>query len=284
MSGVQEDSQNKSTSVEQQNNFNGPIIESEENGQPSQNESIYRSQENIQTFLNESTLENGQAATQESNFATDNEAEQRAILAAKYDELNNAQRLEHAKQLLGETAVIGEIVKAYTPLITSLNEAIRRIYNTYEYAQFNKQISNALLDRVDCIGAPIKALKRRKDKIEANFLNQNYYNSLMKLLAIVKKAQHFITDISYLWSLRKFQTTNAIKERFERIAIEFDKVIYEMPLEVPLDKELQSRKDTKAVEHDIAILNKVNYILNRCLFFIIIVYLIYFKSSYFGLL
>src|SRR5581483_11705863 len=170
------------------------------------------------------------------------------------------QRLELAKQLLGETAVIGEIVKSYAPLITSLNEAIRRIYNSYEYAQFNKQISNALLDRVDCIGAPIKALKRRKDKIEENFLNQNYYNSLMKLLAIVKKAQHFITDISYLWSLRKFQNTNAIKERFERISKEFDQVIADMPLEVSLDNELQRKKDERAIEHDIAILDRVNHI------------------------
>ncbi|CAG8532543.1 14074_t:CDS:2 [Funneliformis mosseae] len=261
MSGFRENTQSKPTSVEQhvQKNIYGSIIE--ENGQPSQSESMYISQEN-QPFLNASTTENGQVDAQipydtiQTDAAIDGMEEQRAILAAEYDGLDNSQRLEKAKQLLGETAVIGEIVKPYAPLITSLNEAIRRIYNTYEYAQFNKQISNALLDRVDCIAAPIKALKRRKDKIETNFLSQDYYNSLMKLLAIVKKAQHFITDISYLWSLRKFQTTNTIKERFERISREFDKVISEVPLEISLDNELQSKRDTRAVEHDINILNK----------------------------
>ncbi|CAI2180016.1 4798_t:CDS:2 [Funneliformis geosporum] len=246
MSGFRENSQSKATSVEEQNVQNN-INESmnEENAQPSQNEFTHISQENVQPFLNESTSENGQTVAQipyntdQTDSAINDIGEQRAILAAEYDGLDNSQRLEKAKQLLGETAVIGEIVKPYAPLITSLNEAIRRIYNTYEYAQFNKQISNALLDRVDCIAAPIKALKRRKDKIETNFLSQTYYNSLMKILAIVKKAQHFITDISYLWSLRKFQTTNTIKERFERIAREFDKVISEVPLEIALDNELQ---------------------------------------------
>ncbi|PKY20594.1 kinase-like protein [Rhizophagus irregularis] len=223
------------------------------------NERTVETQEPSNPFHNDSTIENtsqGFFITSQIDPTIDNEAEQGAILKAKYDGLDNNQRLEIAKQILGETAVIGEIVKSYAPLITSLNEAIRRIYNSYEYAQFNKQISNALLDRIDCVGAPIKALKRHKDKIEENFLNQDYYNSLMKLLAIVKKAQHFITDISYLWSLRKFQTTNAIKERFERIAKEFDQVIGEMPLEVSLDNELQKIKDEKAIEHDIALLDK----------------------------
>src|SRR2546430_309563 len=189
MSEVNENSHitsDDSTFVEQQimqDNSNERTIESQENGLPSQNESTSTTREN--TSLNDSTTENGKATSQEfSNMdqtdpAIDNEAEQGAILKAKYDGLNNSERLEIAKGVLGETAVIGEIVKSYAPLITSLNEAIRRIYNSYEYAQFNKQISNALLDRIDCIGAPIKALKRRKDKIEENFLNQNYYNSLM---------------------------------------------------------------------------------------------------------
>ncbi|RIA90537.1 kinase-like domain-containing protein [Glomus cerebriforme] len=259
MSEVVENSQitsNESTFVEQQNNSNERAIETQENGLPSQNDSTSTTRET--TFLNDSTTENGKVTSQESfnmnqtDPAIDNEVEQ----GEKYDGLDISQRLEIAKQQLGETAVIGEIVKSYAPLIVSLNEAIRRIYNSYEYAQFNKQISNALLDRIDCIGSPIKALKRRKDKIEENFLNQDYYNSLMKLLAIVKKAQHFITDISYLWSLRKFPNTNAIKERFERIAKEFDRVISEMPLEVSLDNELQKRKDEKAIEHDIAILDR----------------------------
>src|SRR5690349_16603070 len=76
--------------------------------------------------------------------------------------------LKTAKELIGEVAVVGEVVKPYGPLIISLTDSIRRIYNSYEYAQYNKKISNALLDRVDCVGAPVKALKRRKDKIENN--------------------------------------------------------------------------------------------------------------------
>ncbi|CAG8559771.1 3077_t:CDS:2, partial [Diversispora eburnea] len=164
--------------------------------------------------------------------------------------------LKMAKELIGEVAVVGEVVKPYGPLIISLTDSIRRIYNSYEYAQYNKKISNALLDRVDCVGAPVKALKRRKDKIENNFLKKNYYYALIRLLAILKKTQQFITDVSSLWSLRKFPTTKSMKERFERIAKEFDEVIADLNLEIGQDLELQKRKDYQALKTDINILNE----------------------------
>ncbi|RHZ83162.1 hypothetical protein Glove_99g178 [Diversispora epigaea] len=164
--------------------------------------------------------------------------------------------LKIAKELIGEVAVVGEVVKPYGPLIISLTDSIRRIYNSYEYAQYNKKISNALLDRVDCVGAPVKALKRRKDKIENNFLKKNYYFALIRLLAILKKTQQFITDVSSLWSLRKFPTTKSMKERFERIAKEFDEVIADLNLEIGQDLELQKKKDSQALKTDINILNE----------------------------
>ncbi|CAG8834507.1 15903_t:CDS:2, partial [Gigaspora margarita] len=174
----------------------------------------------------------------------------------QYSDRSVSDKLDHAKTLLGEVAVIGEVVKPYAPLISSLTDSIRRIYNSYDYAQYNKRISNVLLDRVDCVGAPIKALKRRKDKIETNFLNQNYYNALIRLLAVLKKTQQFITDVSSLWSLRKFPTTNNIKERFDRISKEFDDVIMDLNLEVPQDRELQKKRDAQALQVDITILNE----------------------------
>ncbi|CAG8794409.1 12668_t:CDS:1, partial [Racocetra fulgida] len=186
--------------------------------------------------------------------ASDNEATQQT--EDQYHGRSTSDKLEYAKSLLGDVAVTGEVVKPYAPLISSLTDSIRRIYNSYDYAQYNKRISNVLLDRVDCVGAPIKALKRRKDKIESNFLNQNYYNALIRLLAILKKTQQFITDVSSLWSLRKFPTTKSIKERFDRISKEFDEVIMDLNLEVPQDRELQKKKDAQALQADITILNE----------------------------
>ncbi|CAG8637545.1 8063_t:CDS:2, partial [Cetraspora pellucida] len=186
--------------------------------------------------------------------ASDNEATQPT--EDQYYGRSTSDKLEYAKSLLGDVAVIGEVVKPYAPLISSLTDSIRRIYNSYDYAQYNKRISNVLLDRVDCVGAPVKALKRRKDKIESNFLNQNYYNALIRLLAVLKKTQQFITDVSSLWSLRKFPTTKSIKERFDRISKEFDDVIMDLNLEVPQDRELQKKKDAQALQADITILNE----------------------------
>ncbi|CAG8571814.1 874_t:CDS:2 [Acaulospora morrowiae] len=171
------------------------------------------------------------------------------------ENLSIEEKLEKARELIGSTTVIGEVVKPYGPLVSSLADSIRRIYNSYEHAQYNKKISNVLLDRVDCIAAPVKALKRRKDKIE-NFLNQDYYNSLIRLLAVLKKTQQFITDVSSLWSLRKFPTTKSIKDRFERITKEFDGVIRDLNLEVRSNLELQKKRDTQALHSDIVILNE----------------------------
>ncbi|CAG8816792.1 3957_t:CDS:2, partial [Gigaspora rosea] len=171
--------------------------------------------------------------------ASDNETPQQT--EDQYSDRSVSDKLEHAKTLLGEVAVIGEVVKPYAPLISSLTDSIRRIYNSYDYAQYNKRISNVLLDRVDCVGAPIKALKRRKDKIETNFLNQNYYNALIRLLAVLKKTQQFITDVSSLWSLH---------------LIVFDDVIMDLNLEVPQDRELQKKRDAQALQVDITILNE----------------------------
>ncbi|CAJ0840199.1 9587_t:CDS:2, partial [Entrophospora sp. SA101] len=81
------------------------------------------------------------------------------------------------------------------------------------------------------------------------------YNSF-DLIAALKKSQQLITDLSFLWNLHKFRTTNIIKRRFERVTKEFDKVLSDLKLEKPFDFVTQKKKDLKAVEHDISIITK----------------------------
>ncbi|CAJ0638176.1 14407_t:CDS:2 [Entrophospora sp. SA101] len=135
-------------------------------------------------------------------------------------------KLRIATDSLGGHAVIGELSKPYDILTNTIMELIKKNYNSFEFAQYSKKIY------------------------------QNYYNNLLSLIAALKKSQQLITDLSFLWNLHKFRTTNIIKRRFERVTKEFDKVLSDLKLEKPFDFVTQKKKDLKAVEHDISIITK----------------------------
>ncbi|CAJ0843626.1 6562_t:CDS:2 [Entrophospora sp. SA101] len=106
------------------------------------------------------------------------------------------------------------------------------------------------------IEQPMKNLRARKNLMILLLIDQNYYDTLLCLIAILKESQRLINEISFLWNLRKFRATNDIKIHFERVTEEFDKVLSKLNLEKPFDYEAQKKKDLKAIEYDISTMNK----------------------------
>ncbi|CAJ0853612.1 455_t:CDS:2 [Entrophospora sp. SA101] len=169
---------------------------------------------------------------------------------------DNHDKLKVAIDLMGDHAVTGELLKPFDSLINAVMELIRKNYGSFEDAQYNRKFCNCLLDRIEFIEQPMKNLRARKNLMILLLIDQNYYDTLLCLIAILKESQRLINEISFLWNLRKFRATNDIKIHFERVTEEFDKVLSKLNLEKPFDYEAQKKKDLKAIEYDISTMNK----------------------------
>nr|CAG8565493.1 8538_t:CDS:2 [Entrophospora candida] len=169
---------------------------------------------------------------------------------------DNHDKLKVAIDLMGDHAVTGELLKPFDSLINAVMELIRKNYGSFEDAQYNKNFCNCLLDRIEFIEQPMKNLRAHKNLMILLLIDQNYYDTLLCLIAILKESQRLINEISFLWNLRKFRATNDIKIHFERVTEEFDKVLSKLNLEKPFDYEAQKKKDLKAIEYDISTMNK----------------------------
>src|SRR6266542_900114 len=115
-------------------------------------------------------------------------------------------QLKISNQLIGNIAVIGESSKYFDVLISDILDLIKNILELYETVQYNKKICDCLIDRVESTEMAIKSLKRHKEENVGYFLQQKIYLSYHKFIDILERIRQFITDISQLHGLRKFNS------------------------------------------------------------------------------
>ncbi|CAG8601546.1 10311_t:CDS:2 [Diversispora eburnea] len=163
--------------------------------------------------------------------------------------------LDIVKDTLCAVGAIGEAVKPFVPLIASVTFVIEEIIKIYETVQYNKKICNSLMDRVDAAGTAIRTLKRRQTE-NKNLRNQEYYNSFIRFVEIMKRIKNFIGDVSNLNRYQKFVHSGSVKDRFDSLAKGFDEVMTELHFTMAVANEEQRRIDQIALESDNAEMTK----------------------------
>ncbi|CAG8574921.1 8807_t:CDS:2 [Ambispora gerdemannii] len=166
--------------------------------------------------------------------------------------ISQGSHAETIKKVVEGIGVAGEAVMPFIPLLAAVTLVIDEIVKTYEAAQYNKKICNALMDRVEAAQLAVKALQRRQKENEKKFRNQAYYESFNRFLQVLKKIKKFIQDVSQLQGYRKFTQANSVKDKFNGLITEFEQVGRDLNLAITIATEEQRRIDREALEEDIA--------------------------------
>ncbi|RHZ77125.1 hypothetical protein Glove_185g28 [Diversispora epigaea] len=152
---------------------------------------------------------------------------------------------------------IRDVIKLFVPLIESVTIVISEIMTVYENVQYNKNICNSLMDRVDAAETAVKTFKRRLTETgNFQFHNQEYYKSFIRFVDIMKQIKNFITDVSNLNRYQKFLYSGSVKDGFDSLVKDFDVIMAELHFTMAVANEEQRRRDQCALESDIADMNK----------------------------
>ncbi|RHZ75869.1 hypothetical protein Glove_209g135 [Diversispora epigaea] len=165
--------------------------------------------------------------------------------------------LNIAKSILG---AFGEAAVAipFVPLIGAVTLVISEIIKVYETVQYNKKICYSLMNRVNAALTAIKTLKRRKTENEKNFRKQEYYQSFIRFIDIMKRIKKLMLDVSNLRGYQRFVHSGSVKSRFDSLANDFDVVMTELRFTMAVANYEQIRIDQFALESDIADTTKIN--------------------------
>ncbi|CAJ0911544.1 14194_t:CDS:2 [Entrophospora sp. SA101] len=164
---------------------------------------------------------------------------------------------EYAKRALGAIGALGEASKVFDQLITQIQEVINQIQTIYEATQYNKRVCDLLMDRVECLEISLRTLKRNKEDFSKSFLQQHYYDNFLRLINNLNKIKKFISDISLLNGLRKYNHNfYEIKNQFKDIVSEFERVVDQLGFNLGYLLDEQHRKDSDALNEEIDELKK----------------------------
>ncbi|RHZ46440.1 hypothetical protein Glove_621g62 [Diversispora epigaea] len=155
-----------------------------------------------------------------------------------------------------EPSDIKDAVKPFSSLISSVIILTKEITTVYGTVQYNKKICSSLMDRVDVSELFIKTLQRREIEKEKNFRKQEYYNSFIRFIDVIKRIKKFIVDISNLDSCQKFLHTSSIKDIFDSLVNDFDEVMTGLQFTLAVTNDEQRKIDQSALESDISEMTK----------------------------
>src|SRR3954451_23507738 len=110
--------------------------------------------------------------------------------------LNSAGSELSGVEVLRMAVVAGEAIGRFIPLIEKATSLISEIVNIYETAEYNKNICETLVERVKLTEYAIDTLKRRKQKNEKMFRDDEYYKAFNRFIYVLKEIKNFAADIS----------------------------------------------------------------------------------------
>ncbi|CAG8589687.1 17691_t:CDS:2 [Funneliformis caledonium] len=159
-------------------------------------------------------------------------------------------KLNTANQLMGNIAVIGESSRNFDALITIIFYLTKSILELYENVQYNKKICDCLIDRVESTEMAIKSLKRHKEENVGYFLQEEIYSSYHQFIDLLERIHQFLTDISQLHGLKKFESVEDLKGQFTKIIQEYDGIIKVLRLKMTYSEKGQGLRDEEALKTD----------------------------------
>jgi hypothetical protein len=152
---------------------------------------------------------------------------------------------------------ITQAVGPYLPLVAAIGILTKEIVEAYENVQYNKKTCAALVNRVEAAESAIKRLMRQKDENLQNFRRQDYYDSFSRFANCLKQIKKLFDDISQLPKIKKFFSSETIRENFERVIKEFNECSLDLNLAISIATNDQMEKDLTILHEDMIEMMKV---------------------------
>ncbi|RGB43082.1 kinase-like domain-containing protein [Rhizophagus diaphanus] len=130
------------------------------------------------------------------------------------------------------------------------------IVDIYEMAEYNKNICNVLIERVELTRVSIELLQIRKLKKEKELRNESYYNAFCKFIYVLEKIKEYVEDISKIHFYRKYSKANSVKEKFIKLTEEYDNIMKDLHFTMAVDSEERRKSDEEALSEDLAEFDK----------------------------
>nr|CAG8476319.1 10023_t:CDS:2 [Entrophospora candida] len=115
---------------------------------------------------------------------------------------------------------VGEAFKPFVPLISTSNAVMEQILEIFQNAEYNKNICNVFLDRVDFALAYIKTLERKKEENQHLFRDENYYKYFVRFTTVLSEIKTFLKDITHLSGYSKYNSAKNFEEMFGNLTRE----------------------------------------------------------------
>jgi hypothetical protein len=166
-------------------------------------------------------------------------------------------KLEYTKQSFQIKCIVTKAIEPYLPLFEIILDIYKELIESYEQVQYNKKICAILIDRAEAANAAIKALKRRKEEYVYNFISQNFYNSFVQFLILMKKIKKFFYDTSRLKDFCVFTTYHNIKDKFKELVSEYNKLFDDLKLGIATISEERLNYELRIIDYEILEMIKV---------------------------
>ncbi|CAJ0906681.1 12237_t:CDS:2 [Entrophospora sp. SA101] len=145
---------------------------------------------------------------------------------------------------------VGEAFKPFIPLISTSNAVMEQILEIFQNAEYNKNICNVFLDRVDFALAYIKTLERKKEENQHLFRDENYYKYFVRFTTVLSEIKTFLKDITHLSGYSKYNSAKNFEEMFGNLTREVDTVMNNLKFKMIVTPEDQRLIDQKSLNED----------------------------------
>ncbi|GBB95587.1 hypothetical protein RclHR1_02570021 [Rhizophagus clarus] len=139
----------------------------------------------------------------------------------------------------------------YVPLITKATDLIISIVKVYETAEYNKNICEALVNRVKLTENAINTLQRRKQKNEEMFNDDVYYRAFNRFIYVLEGIENFVLEISNIYGFKKYTQADFIKTKFQKLTNDYDVAMKDLHFTMAVANEEQRKIEEEALKDDL---------------------------------
>ncbi|CAG8854575.1 22841_t:CDS:1, partial [Gigaspora margarita] len=118
-------------------------------------------------------------------------------------------------QFIEETVnVTNNALSPIVPMLGVVISLINEIFRIYENAQFNKNVSRSIINRMSSVETTIKRFMKSQTKYSKNFQDLQHQESFVKFQAILRNIKMFVEKVTRLRAFKTFLFATSIKKEF----------------------------------------------------------------------
>ncbi|CAB4473014.1 kinase-like protein [Rhizophagus irregularis] len=143
------------------------------------------------------------------------------------------------------------IFAPYIPLIDKATDLIIKIVKIYETAEYNKNICEALVNRVKLTENAIDTLQRRKQKNVDIFNDEVYYKAFNRFIYVLEEIEKFAAEISKIRGLKKYTQADFVKNKFQKLTNDYDVAMKDLHFTMAVASEEQRKIEEEVLKDDL---------------------------------